>query len=68
MRQQEASETIGDYNTALRKLVIYWNFGEPLDEELQDRMVCGLQNETVQRHLLTKLDLTKPFNAQVQTQ
>ena len=57
-RQQEAGETIGDYDAALRKLAIHCNFGERLEEELRDQMVCGLRNEALQRRLLTELDLT----------
>ena len=57
-RQQEAGETIGNYDAALRKLAIHCNFGERLEEELRDQMVCGLRNEALQRRLLTELDLT----------
>ena len=57
-RQQEAGETIGDYDAALRKLAIHCNFGERLEEELRDQMVCGLRNKALQRRLLTELDLT----------
>ena len=41
-RQQEARETIGDCDAALRKLAIHCNFGDHLEEELWDQMVCGL--------------------------
>ena len=57
-RQQEIGETIDEYEAVLRKLAIYCNFGDHLEEELRNQMVCGLRNEALQRRLLTEADLT----------
>ena len=57
-RQQEAGETIGDYDAALRKLAIHCKFSNRLEEELRDQIVCGLRNEALQRRLLTESGLT----------
>ena len=55
-RDQAAGETIADYDAALRKLAFHCNFGAKL-EELRDHIVCGLRNESLQRGLLTEVDL-----------
>ena len=57
-REQAAGETIAEYNAALRKLATHCNFGAKLETELRDQIMCGLQQESIQRHLLTKAGLT----------
>ena len=42
---------------ALRKLAEKCKFGEFLDQELRDKLVCGIWNETIQRKLLTEKEL-----------
>ena len=56
-REQAAGETIAEYDAALCKLASHCNFGANLETELRDQIVCGLQQESVQRHL-TKPGLT----------
>ena len=57
-RDQNAGETITDYDAALRKLAIHCQFGETLEDTLRDRLVCGLRHETIQRRLLSEKTLT----------
>ena len=57
-RDQNAGETIADYDAALRKLATHCQFGETLEDTLRDRLVCGLRHETIQRRLLSEKALT----------
>ena len=57
-REQAPGEHIVEYDAALRKLATHCNFGANLEIELRDQIVCGLQQESIQRQLLTKADLT----------
>ena len=57
-REQVAGETIAEYDAALCKLATHCNFGANLETELRDQIVCGLRQESLQRHLLTKAGLT----------
>ena len=41
----------------LKRLANHWSFGEFLNA-LRDRLVCGLQEESIQRRLLTEYNLT----------
>ena len=56
-RKQAAGET-ADYDAALRKLALHCNFGTNLEAELRDQIVCGPRNESLQRRLLTEVDLS----------
>ena len=47
-REQTAGETYTDYNGALRKLALYYDFGA----KLRDQIICGLRNKSLQRILL----------------
>ena len=51
-RYQEPGESIADYE--LRCLASKCEFRANLEETLPDQFVCGLQNEAVQKRLLTK--------------
>lgn len=42
----------------LRKLSKYCNLGDTLDDMLRDRLVCGINNQHLQRRLLAEADLT----------
>ena len=57
-RDQATGETIADYDAALHKLALHCNFGANLEVELRDYIGCGLRNESLQRRLLTEVDLT----------
>lgn len=55
---QEEGESIAQYVAILKKLSEYCDFGAHLKDALHDRLVCGLNNETIQRKLLTEEKLT----------
>ena len=52
-------ESVADFVASLRSLAEYSNYGQQLDEMLRDRIVCGIQDDSIQRRLLSeqKLDL-----------
>lgn len=56
---QSVGENITDFNAVLRKLATHCNFGVYLEEALRDRLVCGLQQETIQRRLLSETECTR---------
>ncbi|XP_033646576.1 uncharacterized protein LOC117305808 [Asterias rubens] len=62
-RYRRSGETIADYLAALRALASDCNYGQKLDEMLRDRLVCGMQDEQIQKSLLSqpedKLDLKR---------
>ena len=62
-RYRRSGETIADYLAALRALASDCNYGQKLDEMLRDRLVCGVQDERIQKSLLSqpedKLDLKR---------
>ena len=41
-REQTPTETIADFDAALRKLAVHCQFGDTLEDTLRDRFVCGL--------------------------
>ena len=57
-RNQQSGESIAEYLAQLRRLALHCEFGDYLDQALRDRLVCGMQSESIQRRLLTEADLT----------
>lgn len=57
-RVRRTGESIADYIAELRKLAKYCNYGDSLDMMLRDRIVCGIQDEAIQRKLLSESKLT----------
>ena len=53
-----AGETVATFIAELRRLAKYCNFGSTLDQMLRDRIVCGIQDEAIQRKLLAENKLT----------
>ena len=51
-------ESIYDFVAALRHLAEYCNFGGSLENMLRDRLVSGVNNEKMQRRLLSEGELT----------
>ena len=61
-RDQKEGEGIRAYVASLQKLAEHCAFGDSLSDMLRDRLVCGIRDEGVQKHLLTKSDhLCKDF-------
>ena len=57
-RVRASGELIAIYVAALRELSEYFNYGDKLHEMLRDRLVCGVNHDTIQRKLLAETDLT----------
>ena len=57
-RTQSTGESVAMFVTELRRLVEHCQFGQTLDEMLQDRLVCGITDGRVQRRLLSEPELT----------
>ena len=57
-RFREKGESIATYVAALRKLTEYCDFGDNLNNMLRDRLVCSVNDERIQRRLLSEVDLT----------
>lgn len=51
-------ENISDFVARLRHLAEYCNFGGSLEHMLRDRLVSGVNNEKIQRRLLSEGELT----------
>ena len=51
-------ESVATYVAELCSLAEYCNFGQTLEAMLHDRIVCGINDDAIQRHLLTELGLT----------
>lgn len=51
-RKQEVNEKIVDYVSALKELTKLCKFENFLDQALRDRLVCGVQNISIQQRLL----------------
>ena len=62
-RTQKEGETVAAFLAELRRLSEHCEYGETLDDMLRDRLVCGIRDIRVQRHLLaeSKLTLKKAF-------
>ncbi|XP_064472875.1 uncharacterized protein LOC135387707 [Ornithodoros turicata] len=56
-RDQKAGENIMDYIAEIRRLSEFCNF-QALDNMLRDRLVCGIQDQTVQKRLFAEPQLT----------
>ena len=56
VRQQ--GESVADFVAALRRLTEHCEFGDTLNDMLCDRVVCGINDGGIQRHLLAESKLT----------
>ena len=54
IRNQEQGETIDQYATELRKLASTCEFKDLRDGLIRDRMICGINNQTIRERLLLK--------------
>ena len=57
-RVRHKGESVATYVSELRGLAQFCNFGEALDTMLRDRLVCGINDESIQRSLLAEASLT----------
>ena len=55
---RQSGESVAAYLARLRELAQHCAYGSTLDEMLRDRLVCGIQDDQIQRTLLAKSDLT----------
>ena len=55
---RKADESVSGYVAELRSIAVYCNFGATLEIMLRDRLVCGINNESIQNRLLAEADLT----------
>ena len=64
-RSQKSGESISTYVAELRALAAQCNFGKTIDAMICDRLVCGINEDCIQKRLLTegdKLTLTKAIS------
>lgn len=57
-RGRQDNESVSTYVTQLRHLSQDCNFGASLSSMLRDRLVCGVNNDRIQRRLLAEKELT----------
>ncbi len=56
-RVRTKGESIATYVAALWKLAEHCNYGDSLNEMIRDRLVCGVEHDVIQTHLLAERDL-----------
>ena len=56
-RAQGPEESVAEFLAELRRLAMHCDFKTHLNEALRDRLVCGLHNSSIQKKLLTKVEL-----------
>ena len=57
-RTRSVGESVAAYVAELRRVAEFCNYGDKLSEMLRDRIVCGINNEAIQKKLLAEKDLT----------
>ena len=57
-RVQGKIETVDQYVTELKLISKNCSFGEPENQFLRDRVVCGIHSDEMRQHLLQTDDLT----------
>ena len=57
-RFRRPGESVATFVSELRLLSEFCNFGDSLDSMLRDRLVCGIQDENIQKRLLAEKRLT----------
>lgn len=56
-RTRKNGETVADYVAELKKLAQHCEYGATLSQMLRDRLVCGVNDDRMQRRLLSEVDL-----------
>ena len=54
----EPGESVAVFVSQLRALLEHFNFNDTLEDMLRDRIVCGINNDTIQRQLLAEHELS----------
>ena len=57
-RSRKTGESVAPYVAELRRLAEFCNYGPTLDKMLWDRLVWGINEESIQKKLLQEKDLT----------
>eukprot|EP00731_Ephydatia_muelleri_P024869 Em0016g1140a len=57
-RVRQLGESVSVYVTQLKELARKCEFGDALNDMLRDRLVCGINDERVQKRLLVEVNLT----------
>ena len=57
-RVRRKGESVAAYVSELRGLAQFCNYGDSLETMLRDRLVCGINDESIQRRLLAETALT----------
>ena len=57
-RSRQPGESVADYVAELRRLAEFCEFCTTLDKMLRDRLVCGVNDESIQKKLLVEKNLT----------
>ena len=57
-RSMKPGESVATFVAELRSLSEFCNFGDTLDIMIRDRLVCGINDNAIQRRLLSEPDLT----------
>ena len=57
-RSRKEGESVADFVAQFRQLSEHCQFGEALSDMLRDRIVCGINDQCIQRRLLSESDLT----------
>eukprot|EP00731_Ephydatia_muelleri_P011535 Em0006g429a len=57
-RVRQQGESVSVYVTQLKELARKCEFGDALNDMLRDRLVCGINDERVQKRLLVEVNLT----------
>ena len=57
-RIQKEGESVAEFVAQLRQLSEHCQFGDTLNDMLRDRIVCGINDQRIQRRLLAESDLT----------
>ena len=53
-RFRQPGESVSNFVSELRSLAEFCNFGSTLDDMLHDRLVCGINDDNIQRRLLSE--------------
>ena len=57
-RTRQEKETVSEFVAELRTIARYCKFGDALQDSLRDRLVCGINEDAIQRRLLSEKKLT----------